>query len=83
MSQGVSSALIGERRQRLVLGEAETDNVVSGASDEAVMMLWVGLCPRPSAEASGESEVHPRPLCVRPRMKRGDRLVCSHDLLEA
>jgi hypothetical protein len=39
--------LMGERRQRPISGEAEIDNVVSGASDEAMMILWVGLCPRP------------------------------------
>jgi hypothetical protein len=26
------------------------------------MMLWVGLCPRPSVEVSGESEVFRNPL---------------------
>jgi hypothetical protein len=48
---------MGERHQRPVLGEAETNNVVFWGSDEAVMMFVVGLCPRPRAEVSGESEV--------------------------
>jgi hypothetical protein len=52
-------------------------------SDEATMLSWVGLCLRPRAEASGESEVFRDLLCERPRMKRGDGLVCSHVLLEA
>jgi hypothetical protein len=53
---------MGERRQRPVSGEAETNNAVFWSSDEAAMLR--------------------DPLGVRPRMKRGDGLVCSHVLLE-
>jgi hypothetical protein len=74
---------MGERRQRPVSGEAETDNAISGARTRRRCCCGSACVRDPRAEASDESEVFRDPLCVRPRMKRGDGLVCSHVLLEA
>jgi hypothetical protein len=46
-----------EWHQRPVSGEAETNDVISGGSDETVLMLRVGLCPCPSAGVLGELEM--------------------------
>jgi hypothetical protein len=39
------------------LGRGEDRGRHPRGSDETVMMLWVGLCPRPNARVSGESEM--------------------------
>jgi hypothetical protein len=61
MSRRVSSAPMGERHQRSVSGEVETDNVVS-RSDEAVLMLLVSLRPRPQRRGLGRVGGVLRPL---------------------
>jgi hypothetical protein len=47
------------------------------------MMLLVSLCPRPSAEVSGESEVFRDPLWGASNEVERDGPVCSRGLLEA
>jgi hypothetical protein len=74
---------MGERRQRPVLGEAKTNNAISRAETRRRCCRGSACVRDPRAEASGESEVFRDPLCVRPRMKQEDELVCSHILLKA
>jgi hypothetical protein len=62
MSQGVSSAPMGKRRQRPVSGEVETNNAVSGARMRWRCCRELAYVRDPSAEALGKSEVFRNPM---------------------
>jgi hypothetical protein len=61
LSQGVSSAPMGERCQSPVLGEAETNNAISGARMRRRCCRGLAHVRDPRVEALGESEVFQDP----------------------